>query len=127
MVLCLLWQLAPARAGYGTHRQLGLPSCGYLARTGYPCPGCGVTTALAAMAHGRLARAWQAQPFGVAMFAAVVLVGLVGLAQLICGRDLLGRVRPRWWWLGPVVLAWLGGWAYKLLTGLASGRYPLGR
>lgn len=126
-VICLLGSLLPTRAGYGTHRQLGLPSCGYLARTGYPCPGCGVTTSLAAMAHGLIASAWHAQPFGVAIFAAVVALGLVGLGELLSGRNLLGKIRPRWWWVGPVLAVWLGGWVYKLLTGMASGRYPLGR
>ena len=44
--------LAPRPAGFGTHRALGLPPCGFLAQTGYPCPSCGMTTAFAAMAHG---------------------------------------------------------------------------
>ena len=40
--------LTPRAGGLGTHVQMGLSSCGYLADTGYPCPTCGMTTAMAA-------------------------------------------------------------------------------
>jgi len=127
-VVCAAGLLLPNPAGYATHLQMGLPSCGYLARTGYPCPGCGVTTSLAAMARGQLGLAWSAQPFGVAVFLAVVAAGLAGLGELLCGRNILGKIPPpRWWWLGLILTAWLGGWACKLLAGLARGEYPIGR
>ncbi len=119
--------LLPKPGGYATHLQLGLPSCGYLARTGYPCPGCGITTSISAMAHGRVDLAFKAQPFGVVLTLGVVVLGVVGFVEFLTGRALISRIRPRAWWLLPIIAAWLVGWAYKLLTGLASGEYPVGR
>ena len=60
--------LTPSPAGHGTHTQLGLPPCGFLVFTGYPCPGCGLTTAFAHMIRLQLGGAWGANPFGVPLF-----------------------------------------------------------
>ena len=79
------------------------------------------------MVHGRVGLAFQAQPFGVIMVLGVVTVGTVGLVEFLTGRALLSRIRPGWWWLVAILGAWLLGWAFKLLTGLASGEYPVGR
>lgn len=126
IILASAW-LLPRPGGHGTHRQLGLPSCGYLARTGYPCPGCGVTTSIAAMACGQISLAFRAQPFGVVVFAGVVFTGAIGLVEFLTGWAGLSRIRPRLWWILPAVGVWLLGWACKLLTGIASGEYPVGR
>lgn len=67
-----LW-LKPSPAGVGTHTQLGLPPCGILAATGYPCPGCGMTTAFASMVRGNLPLAWTANPAGILLFLATAL------------------------------------------------------
>lgn len=122
----LAWA-APQQAGHGTHRQLGMQSCGLLARTGYPCPGCGMTTSLAAMAHGRVRRAFQAQPFGVVAFLALATFAVVGCLEACTGRALVSRLRPRPLWVWLVLAGLLVGWAMKLSAGLADGTYPLGR
>ena len=119
--------LLPRSSGYGTHRQLGLPSCSFLVREGYPCPGCGMTTAFAAMAHGQVGGALGAQPFGAVLFAAVVVLTAMGAVEALSGRNILGRFRPRMWWLWVAVAAWLIGWAVKVALGVAEGQYPLGR
>ena len=62
-VLTVAALLTPRRAGFGTHEELGLPPCSFLARTGYPCASCGMTTSFAAMAHGRLVEAFLAHPW----------------------------------------------------------------
>lgn len=62
--------LTPNPAGHGTHTQLGLPPCGFLVFTGYPCPGCGLTTAFAYMIRLDVLGAWGANPFGIALFLA---------------------------------------------------------
>ena len=116
--------LLPRPSGYGTHRQLGLPSCSFLVRRGYPCPGCGMTTAFAAMAHGQVAQALRAQPFGTLLFAAVAAMGAV---EALSGRDILGRFRPKMWWLWVALAGWLVGWAVKVAMGVAEGQYPLDR
>ena len=119
--------LLPQPGGHGTHLQLGLPSCGYLARTGYPCPCCGITTSVSATVHGRLGLAFRAQPFGVIIILSVVVLGIVGFVEFLTGRALLSRIRPRLWWLLLILGAWLLGWACKFLMGLAVGEYPVGR
>lgn len=62
--------LTPDPHGHGTHTQLGLPPCGFLVFTGYPCPGCGLTTAFAHMVRFQVGGAFLANPFGVVLFLA---------------------------------------------------------
>lgn len=118
--------LSPDRRGYGTHQQLGQPACRTLVETGYPCPACGMTTCFAAMAEGKFALAARAQPFGVLLFGLVAAAGLAGLAEALTGRDVLGRLRPRLWWLWLGLGLWGAGWGLKVLLGLADRTYPLG-
>jgi hypothetical protein len=123
MILVGAW-LTPHESGAGTHQELGLPTCDFMARTGWPCPSCGMTTSVSAMAHGRWRLALQAQPFGAALFLAAAALGTAGLAQLLSRRNLLARPRL-WLWLGIFVLAGLPtGWALKLLTGWMDGSLP---
>lgn len=116
--------LTPQQGGYGTHEQLGLPPCSTLARTGYPCPSCGLTTAVSAAAHGQVITAVRAQPFGLVIFAAAVLLGVAATVEFVSGRDVLSRIRPRWWWLGAAAGGLVGGWGAAVAMGVASGRYP---
>ncbi len=82
----ILSSLEPSAAGYGTHRQLGFPACGFLTVTGYPCPSCGVTTALALSISGEWLIALVTQPFG--LFLAIVLGSLGFIAILALGRKI---------------------------------------
>ncbi|MEO0323786.1 MAG: DUF2752 domain-containing protein [Myxococcota bacterium] len=61
-------QLTPDPVGHGTHTQLGLPPCGFLLVTGFPCPGCGLTTCFTHMVRFEFVDAVRANPFGVALF-----------------------------------------------------------
>ena len=117
--------LKPSGAGHGTHTQLGLPVCSFLVRTGCPCPSCGLTTSMAFMVRGRVVRAFDAHPFGVALFAAVVLFAGVGAGELLTGRDVLRRLRPSVWWCALGAGGLLAGWGWKLLTGFLSGTLPM--
>ena len=72
--------LTPNPVGHGTHMQLGLPPCGFLVFTGYPCPGCGLTTAFAYMIRANVVGAWIANPFGIALFLATF--GFIPLAAI---------------------------------------------
>ena len=65
--------LTPSPTGHGTHTQLGLPPCGFLVFTGYPCPGCGLTTAFAHMVRLQVGGAWTANPFGIVLFTVTFL------------------------------------------------------
>jgi hypothetical protein len=82
-VLILARVLVPDPRGYGTHTQLGLLPCSFLAMTGRLCPTCGMTTAFAWMVRGDVVRSWQANPAGcllallsVPMIAWLVYVGV---------------------------------------------------
>src|SRR5690606_37804325 len=66
-VLVTAASLTPSPEGTGTHTQLGLPSCGFLMFTGFPCPGCGMTTAFAHMMRLEVVQAWSANPFGIVL------------------------------------------------------------
>ena len=116
--------LRPHESGTGTHEELGLPACAYLARTGLPWPTCGLTTSVSAMAHGRFALAWRAHPFGVALFVAAVISAFVGGAEALTGRDVWKRLRPRPWWVLVGIAALMVSWLGKLALGLADGSLP---
>ncbi|HUS92838.1 MAG TPA: DUF2752 domain-containing protein [Phycisphaerae bacterium] len=123
-VLTVACFLRPREAGYGTHEQLGLPPCAFLARTGYPCASCGLTTSFAAMAHGKVVQAFLVHPLGVVLFAGTLLVGLAGLGEAVTGRDVLPLLRPGVWWAMVIAVGLLGGWAFKIAWGLATGVLP---
>ncbi|HVT81889.1 MAG TPA: DUF2752 domain-containing protein [Phycisphaerae bacterium] len=100
--------LSPKSAGTGSHEELGLPPCGFLATTGYPCPTCGCTTAVSNFSHGYLLRSFLTQPFGFA-------VAL--LAAVLVPLTLWGAVTGTW--KGPSMF-WLGWhWQYWVYGGLA--------
>jgi hypothetical protein len=50
---------------------------------GMDCPGCGLTRAFVAMAHGRAAAAWHYHPVGVLLFAGVLTQAPYRLWQLV--------------------------------------------
>ncbi len=102
-----LW-LTPSDKGVGTHEQMGLPPCAFLATTGFPCPTCGCTTAVSHFAHGPFAASFVAQPFGF-------LVGLV--AALLLPLTLAGMISGRW--LGPSMFTLGWYWRTWMYGGIA--------
>lgn len=108
-------QLTPSATGTGTHEQLGLPTCGMLARTGNPCPTCGMTTAFAWMSRGRIDKAFLTQPAG-AVGALTLIAAVIG-----CLMVAIRGVAPDLFWLawnwralfiGAVLLVLLS-WIYR--------------
>lgn len=96
---------------------------------GYPCPTCGMTTAVAHAVRGELRSAFRAQPAGLALALAVVVAAGVSLGVVVSGKVWAlnwYRVSPARVVLGVLLLV-LGGWIYKLVTGVVSGTLPLGR
>ena len=125
-LLTVAWCLAPREGdGYGTASQLGLPDCAYLVNSGYPCPTCGMTTAVSAAAQGKLAAAFRAQPFGIVVAAGLLAGGLGGTWQLVTGRRLPKWMRPRWRWLFVAVGGQLVSWGWVWFSGVASGKWPI--
>lgn len=76
-VIALSFWLQPSSRGFGTHEQLGLPPCTFQAMTHIPCPGCGLTTSFAHMAHLQPLRALERHPMGACLFLITLAVALV--------------------------------------------------
>ena len=123
--ICLAFWLSPRAGGVGTHRQLGLPSCSFLERTGYPCPTCGFTTSVSAMAHGRFVLAAESHPFGAVFFIALVVFGVCAWVQVLTGRSILARLGRPAWWACAFVIGIPAGWAMKLIWGIIDGTLPV--
>ncbi|MEQ9453508.1 MAG: DUF2752 domain-containing protein [Phycisphaeraceae bacterium] len=116
--LILLSTIEPARAGYGSHLQLGLEPCGWTESFNIPCPTCGVTTAASLAARGNLVSAFNTQPFGT-----FLTLGIAILFWLQVGTAFLGWAGPDWSrillsrrpWLVLLSLLVIG-WTWKLIT-----------
>lgn len=120
-VLVLARVLTPATNGVGTHEQLGLPPCGILALTGWPCPACGLTTAFAHLAHFDPVASVTANPLGLPLFLGTLLFVPVALRALWRGQTLVAfidAIEADKWALRFVVAALLV-WGARLLA-LAS-------
>jgi len=110
-MLAVGFKLTPSTNGTGTHQELGLPPCGMLEFTGYPCPTCGCTTAVSHFAHGNLISSFVTQPFGF---------GVALLASLLVPFTFMGVATGTWY--GPTMF-WLSWhwqkWVYGTLGVLA--------
>jgi hypothetical protein len=119
-VLIVASRLSPDVSGMGTHHQLGLQPCGFLQRTGLPCPTCGMTTSFAQLIHGRPLASFYVQPAG---FVVAILSGVVfwiGLYESITGRPVhrLLALLPMSYHLFPLIAVLLAGWAWKIFIHL---------
>ncbi len=114
--------LEPDPAGMGTHEQLSLPSCGILIRTGMPCATCGMTTAFAYAADGRLIAALVVQPMGAALAVALAGLSIIATYAMWAGISLGPLVRSV---ARPRFLIGVGGvvilsWVYKAVMVLGG-------
>jgi hypothetical protein len=117
-ILGLAAWLEPSPTGLGTHSQLAMPPCGWIAMVDVPCPTCGMTTAFAHAADGNLVAALWAQPMGGALAVAVATALIVGAYTAATGSRvavLFGRLwgKRAAWALG---LGLGGAWVYKILS-----------
>ncbi len=85
-VLAIARILHPDPSLVGTHVQLGLPPCVFLASTGLPCPTCGLTTSFAHMARLEITMALRAHWLGPLLFALTFLA--IPLGVFACMRGL---------------------------------------
>jgi hypothetical protein len=123
-LLATAMALHPSASGYGTHKQLGLGACVFLMRTGLPCITCGLTTSMSATAHLGFAEACHANPVGIFLLLGTVVLGVAGTGEVVTGRDVLAKLRLKWW-AYALVLGLPAAWALRLVIGLASGQLPL--
>jgi hypothetical protein len=112
--------LVPSPTGMGTHRTMGLANCGFLERTGIPCPSCGMTTSFAWFVRGNLLASFYVQPMG-ALLAFAAGVTTWGAAYIvITGRPIhrLLRLLPGRYYLLPILLFACLAWGWKILIHL---------
>ena len=112
--------LTPSSTGAETHRQLGLPPCGFYHATGYPCPTCGCTTAVSHFSHGHFIASFLTQPFGFAVAAlAFVLIPLT-LIGLATGKWFGPSMFALSWywrrWLYPGIAIFIFAWIFKIIS-----------
>ncbi len=117
-VLVIARVLTPSVTGMGTHEQLGLPPCGILALTGWPCPACGLTTAFAHLAHFDPLASVAANPLGVPMFLGTLLFVPASIRALWRGQSVIAFIdatEADKWALRFVVAA-LAVWAARMIA-----------
>jgi hypothetical protein len=124
-LLVLARKLEPDPRGFGTHTQLGLRPCTFLTVTGRLCPTCGMTTAFAWFARGRVDRSWQANPAGC-VYALLSIPLMAWLAASAIGDEPVGFQRlsaPLAGLFAAAVTLGLASWLIRLIvspTGLVE-------
>jgi hypothetical protein len=120
-VLVTAYLLEPSPTGLGTHRQLGLPACGFMVATGgMPCATCGMTTAFSYAAKGQFVASFLTQPAGLMLALCTAAAALVSGYALVRGMSLAPLGRRLWrpaviWSFAGLIAA---GWGYKILITL---------
>lgn len=106
-VLMLSAWLRPDLRGFGTHQQLGMPPCSFEAVTRVPCPGCGLTTSFASMAHLHVLEAFHAHLMGPLLFVLTLAVALTAPLGVRRGWSVTGVLSQPWLtvWLGVTLAA----------------------
>lgn len=118
VVLVVASTLEASPDGHGTHTQLGLDECGFVAAFGKPCATCGMTTAFAHAADFSLLRSVMAQPAG-AVFAISssvafwILVYVAGTGSS-AGRMIAYALGRKLLWTGLILLGL--AWLYKVVA-----------
>jgi len=119
-VLIIAARLTPNPDGMGTHREMGLQSCGFLERTGLPCPSCGMTTSFAWFVRGNVVASVYVQPMGAVLAALCGVAVWAGAYIAITGRPahrLIASIPGRYHVIPLMVLA-LAAWAWKMFIHL---------
>ena len=109
--------VTPDSRGVGTHEQLGLLPCFTHALTGFPCPFCGMTTAVTHAARGEWAEAFVVQPAGALIGLTIIPGAAACMLMAFAGRYPLWTRAPavqRWSLRAGAVLVFVA-WLYKLL------------
>jgi hypothetical protein len=115
-VLLIACALSPSTAGFGTHRQLGMAECGFLARTGLPCPACGMTTSFAWFARGNILASFYLQPMGMVLAVLCSWCVWAGGYIALTGRPLYRAfsIIPEKACLIPLLSIALLAWGWKM-------------
>ena len=108
--------LEPDPAGRGTHTQLGMGGCRWLSERGYDCPTCGMTTAFALSADGRLTTAFAIQPAGAIAALLTAMVTWIAAYTTLTGQNVARYLAPLWNWrtIALAVGLTMAAWAYRV-------------
>jgi hypothetical protein len=119
-VLLLAARLTPSPTGIGTHTHLGLDRCAFEARTGLPCPSCGMTTSFAWLAHGNVVASFYVQPMGFVLALATAATVSAGYYVAFAGRPAyrLLSYLPARYYVGPLLALGVAAWAWKIFIHL---------
>lgn len=99
----------------------GIVLCPFRALTGYPCPGCGMTRAFSAIAHGEVWRAVRYNPLSPLLFLALIAVWAGALATILSWprvRTLVMRLRPNALTTNVLLVIVLAWWIVRLALGI---------
>jgi hypothetical protein len=115
-VLSAASYLPPSASGIGTHQDLGLARCEFLARTHLPCPSCGMTTSFSFMAHGQPLASFYVQPMGAVLAILTAAAFWVSLYIALTGRPVLRLLRlvPAHYYLLPLMFFAIAAWGWKI-------------
>lgn len=102
--------------------ELRVTLCPFRALTHHPCPGCGMTRAFCALAHGELWRAIQLNPFSPLLFLAALLAWARAAAEVFRVKRLRSAFnslpRPTPFVTGAMLALVLTWWAARLALGI---------
>jgi len=108
--------IPPSPAGIGSHEHLRLEPCQFLAKTGLPCPSCGMTTSFAWFVRGNLLASFYVQPMGMILAVLCCCAIWSGFYIAITGRSAHRMARNLNW--TPIVVTgialWLAAWGWKI-------------
>jgi len=119
-VLIIAAKLHPSPTGEATHTELGMDECQFLARTGIPCPSCGMTTSFSFFVRGNLAASLWVQPMGTALAILTTLAFWTALYIAVTGTPVsrLIRMIPSRYYLPPLFAWALIAWGWKIFIHL---------
>lgn len=93
--------------------------------TGVPCPSCGTTRAIEALAHGNLQASFLLNPFGLLVFALMMVIPVWVVVDLLTGRTTFYRayllseqILRRKYIAIPLAILVLLNWVWNIMKGL---------
>jgi uncharacterized protein DUF2752 len=94
-------------------------ACLFRGLSGLPCPGCGITTSLLALARGDAPASWAANPAGVAVAAMLVGQAVVSAVAMARGTPVDGSLRWLTWLDRMAIGGLMAVWVSRLVGTLS--------